>query len=74
LRAKGQKVNHKFKKTRTDDDPRCGPIRNGSVFYRMLEMIAAEIAKGSSADVDRQTKDRRAEGNTTKAHIDGETN
>jgi hypothetical protein len=66
-------MNHKFKKTTSDYDPRCGPIRHGSVFYRMLEMIAAEIAKGSRADADRQTKDRRAEGNITKPDIDGET-
>jgi hypothetical protein len=58
----------------TDYDPRSGPIRHGTVLYRMLEMIAAEIAKGLRAKcsvVDRQTKDRRAEDNITKRNIDG---
>jgi hypothetical protein len=65
-------MKRKSKTTKPDYDPRCGPIRYGSVLYRMLEMIAAEIAKGSRAVADRQTKDRRAEGNITKSDIDGE--
>jgi hypothetical protein len=41
----------KSTKKDTDGNPPSGPIRHGSILYRMLEMIAAAIHGQLSVDV-----------------------
>jgi hypothetical protein len=66
-------MNRKSQKKNTTSDPRSGPIRQGSRLYRMLEMIAAEIARrlrSNESAVGQRAKDRATNGAITKPDDD----
>ncbi len=47
---KGDEMTDKTEHRDSADSPPSGPIRPGSVLYRMLELIAAEIVRKLSAN------------------------
>jgi len=52
LRLKGNMMTRNSKHDEVDDSRSSDPIRRGSVLYRALEMIAAEIARHLTGNKD----------------------